>query len=92
MSHGKNLSSTSVNLNLLGDPNLDDWIESLHCLKSSGLYFPGDGQPIVLWNLISDSPIDCGLDPISDSPIVSGIIQSDIRYSDSLIAEKIAVQ
>jgi hypothetical protein len=37
---------------------------------------------------ISDSPIDCGLDPISDSPIVSRILQSDIRYSDSPIAEK----
>ncbi len=28
---------------------------------------------------ISDSSIDCGLDPVSDSPIVSRIRQSDIR-------------
>ncbi len=43
------------------------------------------GQPIVF--SISDSPIDWGLDLISNSPIVSWIRQSNIWYSDSLIAE-----
>ena len=38
------------------------------------------GQPL------SDSPIDCSLDLIYDSLIVSGILQSEIRYSDSPIA------
>ncbi len=40
---------------------------------------------------ISDSPIDWGLNPISDSAIVSWIRQSDIWYSDSPIAAKITV-
>ncbi len=39
-------------------------------------------------SLISGSPIDWGLYPISDSPILSWAGQYDIRYSDSWIAEK----
>ncbi len=37
---------------------------------------------------ISDSLIDCGLDPISDSPIVPRIRQSNIQKFDNSIAEK----
>ncbi len=35
-----------------------------------------------LVSLVSDSPLDCGLDPISDSPAVSRIRQSDILKSE----------
>jgi hypothetical protein len=41
------------------------------------LVIPMVGNPLFFVNLISDSLIDCGLDPIFDNPIVSRICQSD---------------
>jgi hypothetical protein len=47
------------------------------------------GQPIVFSESdIRNSPLDWGLGPISDSPIVSWIRQYDIQYSDSSIVSR----
>jgi hypothetical protein len=61
-------------------------------VKTIVIHSSRGGHRKVLASPLSDSPIDRGLDMISDSPIVLRIRKSDIRYPDSPTAEKRTLQ